>query len=176
MPFQIQLGHIKIQQDANAEALASLFRQSDESLYIFWQDIPIRFRYRQDLVPRLNQLLVMLSALLIENEGQTRVELSNQLLKMSWALSWQTEQLFIKANFYSKEPLYFDYANALQRKGEVSITKTAFLNEWKALLSQLLAVFNATAKAGISIREQKKWQLLKELEPQIPQYGTLYTN
>jgi hypothetical protein len=46
----LQLGHIKIQKLGSLKAswLETKFSKIDESLYIYWHEIPIRFRYRQD--------------------------------------------------------------------------------------------------------------------------------
>lgn len=181
MSFSLQLGHLKIRSGpfpvarSISEALKILFREQEESVYVFWHDVPIRFRYKQDLTRSFDNILAMLWLMQREDEGATKVELDAQLLTARLEVRWDDEACHVHAVFTERDPLYEPYAEALNRSPHLSIDKRAFLSEWKTLLHQLIVSIEA---GGVIIRdgtERRKWEMLQSVEHGIADYGRIYT-
>ena len=178
--FTIQLGHPKINtlpaqefEEVN-EVFLRLFHEQEESIYLYWHEIPIRFRYHEDLYNSFNDMLAMLWLLQKESSGETKVILSNQLFRILWKLYWHGDDLEIVAHFEAFEPLYENYAEALNQKSELRLDKRQFLSEWKTLLHQVLVSFEAGKISIKDGKERRKLELLQQTEKTIENYGVLY--
>jgi hypothetical protein len=180
MGFQVQLGHprIRISRPVSAglgDALSLLFRPDEESVYLFWQEIPIRIRYREDLPRCFGDILALAWMLQRDAEGAARATFETQLVTMDWAVRWQDEACDIEASFAARDPLFEPYAAALAARSTLRIDRTGLLAEWKTLLRQVVVVFEA---GGVEIEdgvERRKWELLQRVERGIPAYGEIYT-
>ncbi len=179
--FTIQLGHPKItaqhypEFSEVKEAFLSLFREEEESVYLFWNEIPVQFRYRLDLFANIDDIIALNWFLQQETKGRTCVKFSNQLLQMQWELFWDQDELTIKGHFSAHEALYKAYADALNRSNEMTVSKQDFLQEWKTLLHQVLVAFNAGNIQITDGKERRKLELLERTEQTITGYGRLYT-
>jgi hypothetical protein len=179
--FTLQLGHPKINKakpavyTTMAEIFPVLFREQEESVYLFWKEIPVRINYRDDLRRNLDDILAMVWLLQKETTGKTRVHLSNQLLDMQLDLYWKADKLTIESTFLPQDDLYAPYAESLNALGKLELSRKGFLNEWKSLLHQLLEVFDAGKILIADGKERRKLELLQQTEQSIPDYGRLYT-
>jgi len=109
-----------------------------------------------------------------DEAGATLVELTTQLLALRWELRWQGDQLSIAGSFSAHEDLYAPYADAFSRAPTLLIDRQAFLSEWKTLLHQVVVAFEAGDVTIIDGTERRKWELLQQVELDIPRYGALY--
>ena len=178
---QIQLGHPKINQGSFSrfekvkDVFLELFRVEEESLYLFWHDVPIRFRYCKDLHQIFDDILAMIWMLQDKESGAAKVTLQNQLLSMTWAFRWQGDDLQIDSVFSARDELYRKYADALNKNASIKVSKKAFLSEWKTLLHQIVISFDA---GNIEIEdgtERRKLEMMQSVEASISGYGKLYT-
>ena len=178
--FKIQLGHPKIIQDVFEEfervrdVFAKLFREQEESIYLFWNTIPLRFRYRQDMVNNFDNVLAMVWLINKEEQGDTLVQLENQLLNISLELRWKHDQLSIQAQFSEKSEIYQHYSQCLARQASLEVSRKEFLKEWHTLLHQFVVSFdvgNIQIKDGT---ERRKLEMLQRVDNIISGYGQLY--
>lgn len=181
MNFALQLGHPRIRSgrfpvaQSLSEALDMLFRAQEESVYVFWHDIPIRFRYRQDLSRCFDDILAMVWLMQRDHEGATKVALDTQLLKAAWEVRWKDDACRIEAAFAERDELFAPYAEALNRYPEVHMERSAFLREWNTLLHQIIVSMEA---GDVEIQdgvERRKWEMLQRVDRSIAEYGTIYT-
>jgi hypothetical protein len=176
----LQLGHPKIHLGSShffeqpSVIFVHTFRPEEESVYLFWHQIPIRLRYHQDLSHNFDAILAMVWLIQRDPEGATKVDLTTQLLTVHWELHWQKDNLTIQSTFTAHEDLYVPYAQALNQQPTLQIAKSAFLSEWKTLLHQIIVAFKAGKVEIEDGTERRKWELLQRVEQQIPQYGKLY--
>ena len=179
--FNIQLGHPKINTipkqefETVREVFLRLFTSPEESIFIFWNQIPLRFRYREDLYASFNDMLALVWLLQKEKKGETTAKFQNQLLTVSLTCVWNQDDLSIQARFESFEYLYEPYGAALNNSSEIHLSKAAFLSEWKTLLHQIVVSLEASKciiKDGV---ERRRLELLQLTEKSIENYGRLYT-
>jgi len=181
MSLIIQLGHPKILTVTSTsfeqviEIFIHLFRAEEESIYLFWHQIPIRFRYREELYHNFNDILAMVWLIQQDEQGATKADFITQLILFRWEMRWKEDKLVIHSTFTARDDLYLSYAQALNQCPAVTMSKKAFLSEWKTLLHQIIIAFQASAIEIQDGTERRKWELLQWVEQQIPQYGRLYT-
>lgn len=177
----IQLGHPKINQlpaqelKQVREAFLKLFHPLEESIYVFWNGIPIRLRYQEDMYHSFEEILAMTWLVQKEVIGRTKATLTSQLLKAELRLLWKDDMIEIRASFTPFEELYKPFSDALNARNSIKMAKHEFLAEWKMILHQIIV----SLKAGnISIedgKERRKLELIQHVEKNIPGYGKLYT-
>ncbi|MCP4287757.1 MAG: hypothetical protein GY792_25520 [Gammaproteobacteria bacterium] len=180
MSFFLQLGHPKINQgsfpvfEQVREIFVHLFRAEEESIYLFWYQIPLRFRYREDLHHSFDNILSMVWLIQRDEQGTTKVEFITQLLSIHWEIRWEGDGLVIRSTFTELDDLYAPYAQTLNQYPEVQMEKQAFLSEWKTLLHQIIVAFRSGHVEIQDGVERRKWEMLQRVEHQIAQYGQLY--
>ncbi|WP_339705296.1 hypothetical protein [uncultured Kriegella sp.] len=176
----IQLGHPKINTAPVQEfkqvkdVFLKLFHKDEESIYVFWGGIPIQLRYQEDLYYNFDAILAMAWLLQKEQQGETKVRLTNPLFEITMALYWHDGDLTVKAHFGALEDLYQTYADELNNKGEYTLSKASFLREWNTLLKQIIMAFKAGNIQIADGTEQRKLELLEQVEGLINSYGELY--
>lgn len=179
--LSLQLGHPKIRGGPLHEVLSVplaiqlLFRKEEESAYLYWHDIPIRFRYKQDLSRCFDNILAMAWLMQRDERGATKVDLETQLLTIRWEVRWEVDSCHVHSVWEERDALFEPYAAALNRIPDLHTSKSAFLCEWKTLLHQIIVSIEA---GGVVIRdgvERRKWEMLQRVEREIAQYGTIYT-
>lgn len=180
-PFLIQCGHVSIRKldnhrfDKIAHVFPKLFWENQESAYIFWNQIPIRWHYTFEFFANFDDVLAVCRMLQQNESGATKATIQTDYFLFDWIFHWSGEDLQMNASFLARKKSYQRYADALNHVGEIQMTKTAFLNEWTILLQQLLKCF---VSAGVIINdgtERRKYELLIELVNQLKNYGQLYT-
>ena len=178
--FTIQLGHPKINAIAPQEfktvkdVFLKLFYFDEESILLFWNQIPVQMEYKQDLYSNFDNILAMCWLLQKEVEGKTSVTIFNTVLKINLKLYWYQEELKIEGNFEALKLEYEIYAAELNKTNIINMSKTAFLNEWSTLLHQIITAFNA---GNITIEdgtERRKLELLHRVDEANTGYGKLY--
>lgn len=180
-PIVIQLGHPKIATDSFTEfssvsdVFLKLFRINEESTFLFWHDIPIQLRYREDLYRNFNDILAMAWLLERDDQGGTVINIQTPLMSINWELRWSNDDLELKAKFTPQMDIYQAYADALNNYSMLKISKNAFLREWHTLLHQIVTAFNAGNVQIEDGTERRKWEMLLDVEKKISGYGELYT-
>lgn len=179
--FTLQLGHPKItaqhfpEFSAVKQVFLSLFREEEESVYLFWNEIPIQLRYRRDLSKNIDEMIALNWYLQQEDIGKTSVTLSNLLTEIRLELYWEFDQLTIKGQFTPHDNAYTSYTDVLNAYNEMTLSKQSFLQEWKTLLHQILVAFKAGNVQIADGKERRKLELLQQIEQTITGYGRLYT-
>ena len=156
------------------QVFPKLFWENDESAYIFWNQVPIRWHYTYELFANFNEILAVCRMLQKEQGGLTKAVIQTDYFLIDWIFKWEGEQLEIKANCLSKKRSYDTYAAAINNVSRIRLTKTEFLNEWKAMFHQ---VFKAFTSAGVVITdpaERIKYEWMIEMTGRISGYGKLY--
>ncbi|MEO1614977.1 MAG: hypothetical protein AAFV88_03955 [Planctomycetota bacterium] len=155
--------------------MRAIFRNEEESAYVFWAQIPVQLTYQRSLYECIDQVVAMAFVVHSNEEGATLVELQNQILDIRWELHWDRDELVIKSLFSARDDLYAPYAETLNRHAQLRMPRAVFLSEWHTLLHQIVV---AIREANIEIEdgtERRKWELLQRLDEQIEGYGQLYT-
>lgn len=179
--MMIQLGHPKIERGpfpmfktVNTVFL-ELFRVEEESSYLFWNDIPIRLRYREELFHNFDAILALVWLIQRDEQGTTKATLLTQLVTIDWKVRWQINDITIHSVFTPVDDLYEPYAQALNHVPVLSMEKHTFLGEWRTLLHQIILSFQAGQIQIEDGTERRKLELLQRVDKQIPSYGRLYT-
>lgn len=176
----IQLGHPKINTIPEQEfklvkdVFLKLFHPVEESMYLFWNEIPIRFRYREDLHHSFDEILAMIWLINKEEKGKTKSTLKNQLFSVELQFHWENDTLNIEGHFTSFEELYSSYTESLNKKNVLTVSKNEFLREWKMILHQILVLFTAGKIIIEDGTERRKLELLQKVDELIQGYGKLY--
>lgn len=178
--FSIQLGHPKVKVLPVLEfksirsVFTSLFRECEESSYLFWNGAPIRLRYREDLHLNFDNLLAMAWLLQDRHEGRTIVTLKNRILEAQLELSWHDDSLLVEGFFVEQSHVYKAFCDSLNKKSKLKISRHAFLKEWHTLLHQISVSLDA---GGIEITdgtERRKLEMLQRVNQSINGFGVLY--
>ena len=110
--FLLQLGHIKVNQippqefDTVKSVFLRLFIEKDESFYIFWNDIPLRFRYREDLYQDFDDIMSFIWLIHKKEKGETTATFVNQLIEAQVNAYWNEDELKMAGHFSAHETLY----------------------------------------------------------------------
>ena len=177
----IQLGHLRLASHIpnnvfiNAsESLKQLFRRHEESAFLFWHEIPIRFRYQQDIPRNFDQILALVWLMQRDDEGASEIELVTQLVSMRWQILWTKDRATITADFKPEMPEYQPYIESLNQHSEISLPKEELINELAMLLRQV-AICLKTAKVQIQNgTERRKQELLERVVENILMPGKMY--
>ncbi len=178
--FQIQMGYPDIIQraDGTYQRIRDIFPglfHSDEAFIVLWQDIPICFRYREDLECNFASILSMLQTLKENTEGSTLLILSNEILNLKIQMHWQAESLCLNLHVVTDYNAYQKYSAALNEHNELQLDKSGFMAEWHTLIHQLVVSFHAGKVCVADQLEQQKLLLLQNLDRQLAGYGCMYT-
>lgn len=180
--FQIQLGHPKIMQESFEpfvkvkDVFQDLFREDEESIYLFWDSVPLRFRYKQDLAENFDNILAMVRLIERMSKGGTTAELHSQLFTVELELHWLGKLLKIKAVFREHTPEYKIYADFLNKRSLLEVSRERFLSEWHTLLHQIVCAFRAGEIVIEDGTERRKLELLQTVDERIKGFGSLYEN
>lgn len=178
--FQIQMGYPNIlQSDLDQfkrieEVFPNLFYGEGEAFFLLWRDIPIRFRYREELECNFSSILSMLSELHGKYEGNYRVTFTNELLNMEMRMRWLGEFLDLSACFQTDYPLYEKYIEILNESHKFQVDKKMFMAEWHTLIHQLVISFHAAKICMENRKEKDRFELLCKIDQQLEGYGSLY--
>lgn len=178
--FQIQMGYPDIIQNDTisykdiGDVFPGLFH-TDEAFFVLWQNIPICFRYREDLTHNLAAILAMLQSLRENDEGSTLLILTNEILNLTIGMHWQTESLYLHLHASTDCSTYQEYSATLNAHNELKLDKRSFMAEWHTLIHQLVLLFHAGKVCVEGELEQQKITLLQNLDQQLEGFGYMYT-
>ena len=181
-PFLLQLGHPKINSleqkefESLSEVFRFLFRENEESAYLFWHDIPIRWHYTYEMYVNFNEWVSILWLLFSKEEGANKCLFTTDTLFMEWEVRWNADDLQIESTFTSKRNAYHDYAAALNEHPVIECSKKAFLAEWNTLILQLNKSLDAADVTITDEKENLKYIVLQKLAANLHAYGKLYVN
>ncbi len=178
--FQLQMGYPGITQSDSSpykhigDIFPGLF-PSDEAFFVLWQDVPICFRYREDLAHNFAAILDMLQALKENAEGNTLLVLTNEILNLTIGMHWQADVLHLNMHVTTDNTIYEEYCAALNANNELTLDKREFIAEWHTLIHQLVLYFDAGKVCVEDGFEQQKLMLLHSLDQQLEGFGCMYT-
>lgn len=180
MGFHIQVGHPKIKRsisrgyDRILDAFKDIFREDEESAYLFWNEIPVRIRYREDLKKNFNDILAMIWLVWRDEQGASKTSFITPTLSMRWVLRWKDDRLTIDSEFVPGNRIYETYANALNRQRTVTVAKNIFLKEWHTLLHQIVVSLEKSKTIIHDGTERRRLELMQAVDKNIGGYGKLY--
>ena len=178
--FQLQAGYPKISKtDLNSaccmeEMFTLLYPEEDESFYVMWCDIPIRFRYRHELAKNFNEILTMLWTLNAESNGKLSVQIKNQLLTANLKIEWYDDSFILHPRFSTDISEYRKYVESLNRCQRVEFEKNQYLAEWHTLIHQVALSVNAANTEHFDDEELNRIERLNLVDQTIEGYGSLY--
>lgn len=156
-----------------AEAFPHIFSENDESAYLYFWKVPVRFSYTYGLYANVDDLLEWLERLITENSGSHELILSTEAYLITIKANWQNNGLKLELDWMEKRS-HRKIAELLNKKGPILIKITNFLKEWKIILYQ---VINAVEKSGVVItdpNEKEKILRLKKIVNRIEGRGKIY--
>ena len=177
--FYIQPGHVTVQRvkvnDATTfrEIFPLIFRENDESAFIFWKEIPIRFHYTFECFANLDRLITVMNAMLDTEQGNEQFTFVTDALVGNWSLSWKNDELTIQAHWMGNKD-YDQYANTLNEAGDIIVPIKTFCAEWKLLLVQVLNSLDAVGAAKLNEGISQKVAEIGRILQSTDAIGILY--
>jgi hypothetical protein len=174
MSFEIQVCNPAIRDRSREEreslssAMIAVFPQLTEDAYMVWNWVPVRINYNSDLSVMLEDVLLMLSAVLQSDRGSHVASFGASTFRTTWSLQWTPSTLTVEAAWSSIAGSYEDLLNSRPR---LELPRTEFLGEWKSLLKKVLTVIDSS---GITIEQHDQVAHLRRLEAAIPSVGRIY--
>jgi len=178
--FKLQLGHPKIrvntveEYDNVREVFSSMFRRYEESTFIYWNNIPIRIRYRQDLAQNFDDILAMLWMLQKQNDGEASITFKNSILSAHLELRWCDDSLEIDGYFKELSDGHKAFCDCLNSKSKLKISRKSFLKEWHTLLHQIVTSLEKGNVRIVDGTERRKLEMLQSVNQKINGFGSLY--
>lgn len=178
--FYIQGGHIAPlhipQKEFNSisEVFPTLFSERDESAYLFWSEVPIRFHYTYEFYANFDALIELCGKLMDQGEGSSEWILLTDDLIGDLQFDWNAGQLKITGKWKMRKSDSI-YAEVLNKKAVINTTTTDFLNEWTILFMQIK---NSFATAGIHLTTddaKDQWKEMNRIIGGSTSLGKLYT-
>jgi hypothetical protein len=179
--FVIQAGHVTplYVQDKEFASMAyvfpALFSENDESAWIFWNEIPVRFHYTYEFYANWDDLLVWLQRMKAQPAGEHELTLSTDIFFMAIRSVWKNGTLQLLSEWTAKKDAGKLMAETLNSKNEITLPVNDFIQEWKTLIYQVVRIFE---KAGILLTdpaEHAKIALMKKIAVSVEGAGKLYT-
>jgi hypothetical protein len=174
MYFEIQICNPTIRDRSNEEreslssAILAVFPEATEDAYMVWNWVPIRINYNCDLSVMLEDVLLMLAALLQSEDGSHLTSFGANTFRAKWSLHWVAGELTIEAVW---ESVAGSYEDVLNNRCTLEIPRGEFLSEWKSLLKK---VIGAIDRSAIKIAEEEQFAMLRRVEAAIPKCGRIY--
>ena len=174
MRFCIQASHPKTTKtfDSDDETLGecveTVFPLDTEMALMNWLGVFVPLNYKYSISTILSDILEMLDAVLEKEQGKFEVVWPSSDFNGRWSLFWESDNLVIEANW---ESVIGDTEILLNSRGPVKMGKSAFLNEWKALLEVVLSGLLDCGYDESVIADISK---LKMIYSRIERYGVLY--
>lgn len=178
--FVIQAGHPralpapKKTYPSLAEVFIDLFSENDESAWLFWNQIPVRFHYTYELYSNVEDLIILLEKLAFEPQGKHEWIWLTDVFITTVQAEWKYPNLVLTSNWKVKRS-HQAMADLLNKKNKINTTTQGFLGEWKIILYQII---NTLKKAEIVLSdeaEKNKILRLKKIINTIEKQGHLYT-
>ena len=178
-PFVMQPGHVRTKantlsaKDDFRDIFPAMFSENDESMYIFWRNIPIRFHYTFDCFATLGKIIDVLE-LIVENEqGSSTMTFLTETLSAQWNVNWSNQQIEIESNWTSREDT-LSYAQTLNEAGSIVMGKEAFTAEWKLPLVQVLNAIDAGKGRNLNESIEVKVEQIGTIVQAVDSFGIKY--
>jgi hypothetical protein len=179
--FVIQAGHVtplfirQKQVKTLSSAFSVLFSENDESAWLFWNEIPVRFRYKYEFAANWDKIIEWLRKLKAEKSGEYQVTLVTELFSLAIRSSWKNGMLQLVGEWTAKKDSSARMADALNKKNEITLTVNDFIQEWKTLLHQVVGIFETVGIALTDPAEKTKIGEMKKIAVSVDGLGKLYT-
>lgn len=151
------------------EAVESVFLLDTEDAILVWQLVHIPLGYKYDVGTCLRDIVAMVKALLSAESGEHYVDFPSNTFGARWRLEWKVDRLVVSALDW--RVVVGGVEDLLRERSVVSLGKSEFICEWKALLER---VYCALVGAGYSASKICEIEDLKSVVDQMPEYGVLY--
>jgi hypothetical protein len=151
-----------------SSAILAIFPEATEDAYMVWNWVPVRINYNCDLSVILEDVLLMLTALLQSNDGSHVASFGANTFRAQWSLHWVAGDLTVNAQWQS---IAGSYEDILNNRCTLERPRDEFLSEWKSLLKK---VIRAIDHSGIKIEEEEQFAMLRRVEAAIPKCGRIY--
>lgn len=160
-------GDINIENDYSlGDVLESIYDWNSEKVIITWNNIYIPLSYKYDISIMVDDIVYMLKSVLSSEEGDIKFDWPSNTFDVNWQIHWDKELLRIESHW---NEVLGGLTELLNKKNNVQLKKSDFLNEWKMLLQKL----NTHLKEA-QLENSKYVRELEGLIKQIKGYGLLY--
>lgn len=179
-PFIIQPGHVKMLKgqaatgDSFRDLFPKMFSEYDESMYIFWKGIPIRFHYTFDCFASMGNCINLLHTIATEEYGNETFYFVTNVLSARWQVKWNTSNITIESHWQGKTG-FKNYADRINAAREIKMSREAFLAEWKLPLIQVLNMIDAANGRNINDSIETKVQQAGSVLQSVEAFGEIYT-
>lgn len=177
--FYIQPGHPKVirtavdSSDTIADVFQKIFSENDESMYMFWSDIPIRFHYTFEFCMNLERLSTLLDKICKNPEGQEQFVLLTDALVGNWSVNWGNNEIAIDASWKGRPP-FEGYASALNGTETLKCSKDDFMAEWKLPFIQVMNALDDVKAIGMNKDIDEIIQKMGSVLQATDHYGVQY--
>jgi hypothetical protein len=177
--FYVQLGHVKAKNaqgqtvERFADAFPIVFSENEESAFLFWKNIPIRFHYTYELYANIDTLIIWFEKMMSQTAGEYSCTLLTDVYILQIDAAWDAQNLKIHSNWMVMKH-HQKMADLLNQKGALVTTVDGFLAEWKPLLVQIIRGIEASGIAFSDVSETDKIRRLKAITPYIANASKLY--
>ena len=177
--FYVQLGHVKAKNaqgqvvERFADAFPIVFSEDEESAFLFWKQIPIRFHYTYELYANIDTLIAWFEKMMSETAGEYSCTLLTDVYIVSIDAHWDAQNLKINSKWMVKKH-HQKMADLLNQKGPLVTTVDGFLAEWKPLLVQIVRGLDASGIDFSSDEEKDKIRQIKAITPYLGNTSKLY--
>lgn len=177
--FFIQPGHVRVKknqlskEDDFRDIFPAMFSENDESMYLFWHQIPIRFHYTFDCFASLGNIIDTLELIAENSVGNTQLIFLTETVSGQWSLSWKDEIVTIDSIWTGREEVKL-YAEALNSAGKVEMKIESFLAEWKLPLIQVLNAIDTGKGRNLNDSIEVKVEQIGTILQAAESYGIQY--
>jgi hypothetical protein len=152
-----------------AAAIQVIFPMNTEDAILTWNHIPVRIGYKYDLSVLIDDLLPLLLDVITLEEGHREISGGSDTFSVEWSIDWKKDHLSVLAKWHS---VAGGYADLLNSRNKIEITRDQFLREWKSILRTLIDSFD---EVKISIMDMANLEILRDIEKRITGWGELYS-
>jgi hypothetical protein len=153
-----------------AEAIEDTFPMETEDALLVWNAIPVRLSYKYDMGVIIEDLIVLLSAIMGADAGEHVTTWGSDTFHADWHIRWAGGDMEIDSKWFS---VAGDLQGLLNKRAALKLKVDDFLAEWKALLRTILA---GVEKHAAKIEQSEYLDALRAIESKLPRYGRLYAH
>ena len=174
LSFYIQASNPKFQESTNpydeslSDAIESAFPLNTENAILVWNYISIPLSYKYDISYMIEDILQLLYELQNKEKGELRINWLPDTFRCNWLIMWGAENMEIQSQW---ECTVGHLENILNQKSYISLSKTAFISEWKRVLGVVITGLESCGYSENKVRHMN--QLIKQYKS-ISEEGYLY--
>jgi hypothetical protein len=174
MYFEIQVGDPLVldafeeSREDLSSAIRAVFPEATEDAILVWNWVPVRLNYNADSSVIIEDVLLMLTALLQSSSGSHSATFGASTFRANWLLNWDAGTVRIQSRWDSVAGGYEDLLNERQ---ELKYPMDQFLCEWKCYLRKIFVPVQAS---GLVLLDMSQFSILQKVESAIPGFGRLY--